>query len=123
MISAPDFCGFYGIKPTRSLPYHPWSKGKVEKPFSYIETHFIQGSRFENFEEFLTKLKGFEDKMNGRIHSVTKKKPDVVFCFRWNRSFGYGKMRKRSWGKARVKIARRVRIKTNLIFNLFNIAG
>ncbi len=35
------FCGFYGIKPTRSLPAHPWSKGKVESPFAYLETHFI----------------------------------------------------------------------------------
>ena len=36
-------CGFYGIKPTRSIPGHPWSKGKVENPFSYLETHFITG--------------------------------------------------------------------------------
>ena len=36
-----SLCGLYGIKPTRSMPSHPWSKGKVESPFSYLETHFI----------------------------------------------------------------------------------
>ena len=45
------FCGFYGVKPTRSIPGHPWSKGKVEKPFDYLENHFIMGNEFKNFED------------------------------------------------------------------------
>ena len=48
-----QFCGFFGIEPTRSAPYHTWSKGKVEKPFDHLETHFIQGARFDSFEQFL----------------------------------------------------------------------
>jgi hypothetical protein len=74
-----DFCGFYGIKPTRSLPYHPWSKGKVEKPFSYLEDHFIQGNSFESFEEFLSKLKIFAKETNSMVHGVTKKTPEELF--------------------------------------------
>jgi transposase len=74
-----DFCGFYGIKPTRSLPYRPWSKGKVENPFSYLQTHFIQGGRFDTFEDFLSKLKRFELEVNNSIHSVTRKKPSELF--------------------------------------------
>jgi transposase len=66
------FCAHYGFTPTRSLPGHPWSKGKVEKPFSYLETHFIAGSSFENFHDLQSKLKYFQEENNRRIHSVTK---------------------------------------------------
>lgn len=73
------FCGHYGFKPTRSLPGHPWSKGKVEKSFSYLETHFIQGGQFESFEDFYSKLKEFQDIYNQRVHSVTKAAPEQLF--------------------------------------------
>ncbi len=69
------FCGHYGFEPSRSLPAHPWSKGKVEKPFQYIENHFIAGGSFESFEDFLSRLKDFQKKMNLRVHSSTKTAP------------------------------------------------
>jgi len=69
------FCGHYGFEPSRSLPAHPWSKGKVEKPFQFVENHFIAGSSFESFEDFLSKLKDFQKKVNTRVHSSTKTAP------------------------------------------------
>ncbi len=57
------------------MPAHPWSKGKVEKPFQYVENHFIAGSSFESFEDFLSKLKDFQKKVNARVHSSTKTAP------------------------------------------------
>ncbi|MBU0472542.1 MAG: IS21 family transposase [Bacteroidetes bacterium] len=69
------FCGHYGFAPSRSLPRHPWSKGKIEKPFSYIENHFIVDSSFESFEDLVIKLKDFQEKMNNRVHSTTKRPP------------------------------------------------
>ena len=74
-----QFCGYYGFKPTRSLPRHPWSKGKVEKPFAYIEDHFITGNEFESFEDLINKLKAFQDAFNEKVHSITKAKPAVLF--------------------------------------------
>jgi transposase len=65
------FCGFYGMKPTRSLPAHPWSKGKVEKPFSYLEDHFIAGNEFKSFEDLQQKLKVFQDETNISLHGTT----------------------------------------------------
>ena len=65
------FCGFYGIKPTRSLPAHPWSKGKVEKPFDYLENHFIAGNEFKNFEDLQQRLKIFQDETNALLHGTT----------------------------------------------------
>ena len=73
------FCGHYGIEPSRSLPGHPWSKGKVEKPFQYIEDHFIAGSSFESFEDLIDKLKDFQQRLNTRIHSTTKSPPAELF--------------------------------------------
>ena len=70
-----NFCGHYGFEPTRSLPRHPWSKGKVEKPFRYLEDHFIAGSSFEDFEDLQRKLKDFEHVVNTRVHSTIKTTP------------------------------------------------
>ena len=70
-----QFCGHYGVEPSRSLPGHPWSKGKVEKPFEYLENHFIAGNSFESFEDFINKLKAFQDKVNARLHATIKTTP------------------------------------------------
>lgn len=72
-------CGFYGIKPTRSIPGHPWSKGKVENPFSYLETHFITGNEFKSFEDLKDKLKQFQDEHNLEIHGTTKQIAKVMY--------------------------------------------
>lgn len=74
-----NFCGYYSIDPSRSLPGHPWSKGKVENPFKYLEKHFIEGNEFESFEDLCKKLKIFQDKVNDRVHLTTKMKPNDRF--------------------------------------------
>lgn len=73
------FCGFYSIKPTRSLPRHPWSKGKVEKPFDYLENHFIVGNEFQSFEELRHRLKSFQERVNEEYHTGIKQPPIVLF--------------------------------------------
>lgn len=70
------FCGHYGFEPSRSLPAHPWSKGKVENPFDYLETHFIAGASFDDFPDFLVKLKAFQNTVNARLHGSTKVTPN-----------------------------------------------
>mgnify|MGYP005989262331 FL=1 len=72
-------CGFYGIKPTRSIAGHPWSKGKVESPFSYLETHFIAGNEFKSFEDLREKLKQFQYEHNLEIHGTTKQVAKVLY--------------------------------------------
>ena len=75
-----NFCGYYGIEPTRSMPRHPWSKGKVERPFAYLEDHFITNETFESFEDLCIKLKKFQQKVNERVHDTTKEKPSVLYA-------------------------------------------
>jgi transposase len=72
------FCGHYGFEPSRSLPMHPWSKGKVEKPFDFLETHFIAGASFESFPDLLVKLKAFQTRVNARPHATIKTTPEAL---------------------------------------------
>ncbi len=72
-------CGHYGIQPTRSLPRRPWSKGKVENPFDYLEDHFIKHRRYDDFVDLVAKLKDFQDDVNNKIHSTTGSKPYDLF--------------------------------------------
>jgi len=73
------FCGFYGVKPTRSIPGHPWSKGKVEKPFDYLENHFIMGNEFRDFTDLKDRLKTFQDETNLLLHGTTKEITKIRF--------------------------------------------
>lgn len=68
-------CGHYGFEPTRSLPGHPWSKGKVENPFGYLEDHFIADNRFDSFEHLVKELRAFQDRVNQKTHTTTGAKP------------------------------------------------
>lgn len=68
----------YGFEVTRSLPGHPWSKGKVEKSNQYLEDHFISGNEYFTFEEFLRQLKEFQQRVNDRVHSTTKRVPSEM---------------------------------------------
>jgi len=72
------FCAHYGVLPTRSLPRHPWSKGKVEKTFQYLEDHFITGGSFSDFSDFLAKLKTFQHHAATRLHASIKTTPEAL---------------------------------------------
>ncbi|WP_041437934.1 Mu transposase domain-containing protein [Thermodesulfobium narugense] len=74
-----NFCGYYGIEATRSRPYYPESKGKVEKPFDFIEHHFIKNNNFDSFEDFYFKLKRFQEEFNNLYHSTIKGVPNQFF--------------------------------------------
>jgi transposase len=74
------FCGHYGFQPARSLPRHPWSKGKVEKPFQYLEDHFIAGNSFRDFEDLIKKLKVFQQTVARRMHATLKASPEKLLA-------------------------------------------
>jgi hypothetical protein len=74
-----NFCGFFGITPTRSAPAHAWSKGKVENPFHFLEEHFIKGNTFRSFPDFLDRLKAFQHHVNTRVHHTTGKEPRILY--------------------------------------------
>lgn len=74
-----QFCDHYKINPTRSNVRSPWSKGKVERQFAYLEQHFIKGNVFESFENFRKRLKDFQNEVNNKVHHTTNKTPKSLF--------------------------------------------
>lgn len=73
------FCGLYGIQPSACRNYRARTKGKAERPFYYIQEHFLRGLEVENLSEFENKLKVFQDEYNQRPHSTLKEPPDQRF--------------------------------------------
>lgn len=59
--------------------YWPRKKGKVERPFNYIEEQFIKGNSFLNMEELNRRGKEFMNDWCGEVHSTTKRIPNEYF--------------------------------------------
>lgn len=55
--------------------YRGRTKGKVEKPFQYIEEQFIKGNTFKSMEVLNTEGKSFITKWNNESHGTTKRIP------------------------------------------------
>lgn len=54
----------------------PQTKGKIERPFFYLEQQFIKDRRFRDFAHFSEALAAFErDDLDVRVHSTTKEAP------------------------------------------------
>lgn len=71
-----ELCGHYRLKPRACRPYRARTKGKVERPFFYLEEQFIKGTRFSSFAHFLGELAVFErDDLDQQIHSTTQERP------------------------------------------------
>jgi transposase len=71
-----ELCGHYRLKPRACQPYRAQTKGKVERPFFYLEEQFLKGRRFASFGQFLQELAAFEqDDLDVRVHSTTQERP------------------------------------------------
>src|SRR5437660_7848432 len=71
-----ELCGHYRIRPRACQPYRAQTKGKVERPFFYLEQQFIKGTHFASFSHFLEELAVFErDDLDVRVHSTTLERP------------------------------------------------
>lgn len=68
-----------GIDANACLPMRPRTKGKIERPFQYLEQQFFKGSSFENMEDLNFKLKEFMDVWNNRIHGTTRRVPIEMY--------------------------------------------
>jgi transposase len=69
-------CGHYRLQPRACQPYRARTKGKVERPFFYLEQQFIKGRRFASFQHFLEELAAFErEDLDVRVHTTTQERP------------------------------------------------
>ena len=79
-----ELCGHYSMKPIACRVGNPKAKGKVEKPFYYLEQHFIKGRSFDSFEHFCQELSRFDDEVNSQVHQTTQEKP--IDRFEWEKN-------------------------------------
>ena len=59
--------------------YWPRKKGKVERPFQYIEEQFVKGRAFATMEELNASAKRFIDEWNGQKHTTTGRIPNEYY--------------------------------------------
>ena len=53
--------------------YWPRKKGKIERPFNYIEEQFIKGNHFASMEDLNRRGKDFVESWCNETHTTTKK--------------------------------------------------
>lgn len=73
------FCGLYGIEPRVCRNYRARTKGKVERPFYYVQEHLLRGLEVVSLEDFDRLLSEFTAKYNAREHSGVLQSPDERF--------------------------------------------
>ena len=75
-----ELCGHYRIQPRACQPARPQTKGKVERPFAYLEEQFIKGNVWRSMDDFREGLARFEkDDLDVRIHGTTHESPLARF--------------------------------------------
>ncbi len=74
------FASHYGFSPRLCLPYDKERKGRVERPFGYLDTSFFPGRTFDSLDDLRGQLRGWlegeEDETgNYRLHGTTRRRP------------------------------------------------
>ncbi|WML34356.1 IS21 family transposase [Clostridium sp. OS1-26] len=62
---------YLGVSLNACKPYRARTKGKVERPFQYIEEQFVKGSRFNSMTELNEAADIFIEEANNKLHSTT----------------------------------------------------
>ncbi len=71
-----ELCGHYRVKPRACQVGRARTKGKIERPFFYLEQQFIKGNSFGTLAHFLDQLATFErDDLDVRVHATTQQPP------------------------------------------------
>ncbi|QAA33489.1 transposase [Clostridium manihotivorum] len=52
-------------------PYRPRTKGKIEKPFQYIEEQFVKGNKFDSMTHLNKAAEAFIEDSNNLKHGTT----------------------------------------------------
>jgi transposase len=59
--------------------YWPRTKGKIEKPYQYIEEQFVKGNRFTDMEHLNREAKKFMHQWCNEVHGTTKRVPNLHY--------------------------------------------
>jgi transposase len=75
------FATHYAYRPWACRPRRPETKGKVERPFHYVETNLLGGRTFRSLEHLNEVTRWWLSQVaDVRIHGTTKKRPIDAFA-------------------------------------------
>ncbi|MGH7171154.1 MAG: IS21 family transposase [Gemmataceae bacterium] len=70
------FAAHYGFRPWACLPRRPQTKGKVERPFQYVESNLLNGRTFSGLEHLNQFTQHWlANTADLRVHRETRKRP------------------------------------------------
>jgi hypothetical protein len=74
------FATHYGFQPWACRPRRPQTKGKIERPFWYLETNLLNGRTFTSLEHLNeTTMHWLAETADVRVHRETKRRPIDLF--------------------------------------------
>ena len=74
------FATHYGFRPWACRPRRPQTKGKIERPFWYLETNLLNGRTFTSLEHLNeTAMRWLAETADIRLHRETKRRPIDLF--------------------------------------------
>jgi len=75
------FATHYGFQPWACRPHRPQTKGKVERPFQYLETNLLNGRTFTSLEHLNEMaMCWLAETADVRVHRETKRRPIDLFA-------------------------------------------
>ncbi|MER3466769.1 MAG: hypothetical protein C4340_06650 [Armatimonadota bacterium] len=75
-----ELCGHYRVAPRHCQVRRAQTKGKVERPFFFLEQHFIKGRTFRDFDHLQQELARFQaEELDPAIHATTQQSPLARF--------------------------------------------
>jgi transposase len=75
------FATHYGYQPWACRPHRPQTKGKVERPFQYVETNLLNGRTFTSLEHLNEMAKCWLAEIaDVHVHRETKRRPIDLFA-------------------------------------------
>ncbi|HVQ75505.1 MAG TPA: IS21 family transposase [Candidatus Binatia bacterium] len=76
-----DFARHYGFEPAVGRPGHKERRGKVERPFLYLEQDFLRGRIFASWDDLHTQCRQWLDTVaNVRVHGTTRRRVDEAYA-------------------------------------------
>jgi transposase len=80
----PTFLAFarhYGFEPAVGRPGHKERRGKVERPFRYLEEDFLRGRTFASWDDLRAQVHHWLDTVaNVRVHGTTRRRVDEAYA-------------------------------------------
>jgi hypothetical protein len=75
-----SFATYYGYQPWACRPHRPQTKGKVERPFAYVESNLLNGRTFTSLEHLnQTAALWLAETADEHVHRETRRRPIDLF--------------------------------------------